>query len=94
VIAWQNRDVAIDDWSGEIKAAFVARDLEPRAIGFHVANPSVKQWGIIAKTHRVFGVQQCSGTDYVRQPITSFTFLGRRKDRVKTQSLRLLLFYP
>jgi hypothetical protein len=42
VVARQNWDVAIDDGSGEIKAAFVAGDLKPRAVGFHVANPGVE----------------------------------------------------
>jgi hypothetical protein len=28
VIAWQNRDVAIDDGSGEVGATFMAWDLE------------------------------------------------------------------
>jgi hypothetical protein len=41
VISWKNWNVAIDDGTGEIGSAFVARDLKGRPVGLHIANPRV-----------------------------------------------------
>jgi hypothetical protein len=41
VVARQHWNVAIDDGSGEVVSAFVARNLKGRPVGLHIANPRI-----------------------------------------------------